>query len=510
MYAAVDLTPGSDPGGHQIEGQPIARVQEVERWESRRTWKPVDFVHEDFDLINRRAYFDYQRERVFVRSSRVLRKHLAHRKKGTRSRIRATKRVTIIGRKCPACDSDQIETGIKIPRSEATCPVPKVKRSLDLVLTPSGIKRRVIEYRSSVHRCMKCRHLFVPERHLRLDKHGHSLKSWAMYQHVAHRLSLGAIQAMLDEFFGLHVSYCEVYMFKSLMTSYYRNTYRDLLRRILSGNLIHIDETETKLQTGKGYVWAITNLEEVVFMYRPTREGDFLQDLLKDFDGVLVSDFYAAYDSIQCLQQKCLIHLMRDMNQEVLSNPYDEELRSITRPFGTLLRAIVETLDNHGLKRRAMQKHKKDVHDFFENLAAHSFTSEAADTLRERVLKNRNKLFTFINHDGVPWNNNNAENAIKRFAYYREITTGMLRESGLTDYLVLLSIFQTCRYKGVSFLKFLVSGLRDIDSFCESKRSRRRWPVVLLYPKGFIPPHFRSPGRWRSRTHQDKSDSGAP
>ena len=91
--------------------------------------------------------------------------------------------------------------------------------------------------------------------------------------------------------------------------------------------------------------------------------------MLKDFHGVLVSDFYAAYDSIQCLQQKCLIHLMRDMNQELLSNPYDEELRSITRPFGALLRAIVETVDKHGLKRRALQEHKQDVDGYFEGLA---------------------------------------------------------------------------------------------------------------------------------------------
>ena len=60
-------------------------------------------------------------------------------------------------------------------------------------------------------------------------------------------------------------------------------------------------------------------------------------------------------------------------------------------------------------------------------------------------------LFTFIKYDGVPWNNNNAENAIKRFAYYREDTAGTMKEEGLSDYLVLFSIYQTCRYKGVSF-----------------------------------------------------------
>ena len=42
--------------------------------------------------------------------------------------------------------------------------------------------------------------------------------------------------------------------------------------------------------------------------------------------------------------------------------------------------------------------------------------------LRDRLLKWQNKLFTFIRHDSVPWNNNNAENAIKQFAYYREDT----------------------------------------------------------------------------------------
>ena len=82
----------------------------------------------------------------------------------------------------------------------------------------------------------------------------------------------------------------------------------------------------------------------------------------------------------------------------------------------------------------------------------------------------------------------------------------MLRESGLSDYLVLLSIFQTCRYKGVSFLKFLVSGLRDIDSFCEGKRSRRRWSAILLYPKGYVPPHLKSRKSRRLGLQSDKPD----
>src|SRR5207249_3266346 len=152
---------------------------------------------------------------------------------------------------------------------------------------------------------------------------------------------------------------------KSLMARYYQATYLGLLNKILAGSLLHIDETEMKLQTCKGYVWVLSNLEEVVLLYKPTREGDFLKELLKDFKGVLVSDFYSAYDSLDCPQQKCLIHLLRDMNQELLNNPFDEELRSITHPFGTLLRSIVTTVDQHGLKRRHLQKHKRAVEEYF-------------------------------------------------------------------------------------------------------------------------------------------------
>jgi hypothetical protein len=91
----------------------------------------------------------------------------------------------------------------------------------------------------------------------------------------------------------------------------------------------------------------------------------------------------------------------------------------------------------------------------------------------------------------VPWNNNNAENAIRRFAYYRESTPGCLKETGLRDYLTLLSIYQTCRYKGVSFLKFLLSGERDVDAFCDHPRRKRRRPLIEVYPKGVRRPDFR-------------------
>ena len=278
-------------------------------------------------------------------------------------------------------------------------------------------------------------------------------------------------------------------MFKSLMANYYKPTYQKLLKNILAGNIMHTDETEVKLQAGKRYVSVFANLQAVVFMMMPKEAGEPLRELLKDFHGVMVTDFHVKYDFYPGPQQKCLIHLMRDMNQDLLNNPYDDDLQSLTVAFGILLRSVVETVDQYGLKRRFLKRHNRDVERFFRFLSTHAFQSEASISLRDRLMKNRDRLFTFTKYDGLPWNNNNAENAIKKFGKYRENTAGTLKEAGLSDYLVLLSICQTCRYRGVSFLKFLLS--RELDfRFLLRRKTKDTKVIDRIVPKGYTPPHL--------------------
>ena len=91
--------------------------------------------------------------------------------------------------------------------------------------------------------------------------------------------------------------------------------------------------------------------------------------------------------------------------------------------------------------------------------------SPAAGQFRKRLARWRPKLFTFLDHDGVPWNNNNAENAIKGFATLRQVIGGSSTEKGLKESLRLLSIAQTLRNRNVSFLEFLRSGRVSINEF---------------------------------------------
>lgn len=73
----------------------------------------------------------------------------------------------------------------------------------------------------------------------------------------------------------------------------------------------------------------------------------------------------------------------------------------------------------------------------------------------------------------MPWNNNNAEHAIKAFARLRRVIEGISTVKGIEEYLVLLSVCQTCKYQGLDFLDFLRSGEKDLEAFARATRPRK-------------------------------------
>ena len=88
--------------------------------------------------------------------------------------------------------------------------------------------------------------------------------------------------------------------------------------------------------------------------------------------------------------------------------------------------------------------------------------SGLGSALKKRIVKNKDKLFTFLDHDGVPWNNNNAEHAVRAFTRLRNIMVTSTPK-GTKEYCILLSLQQTLRCRGIGFLDFLRSGKIEID-----------------------------------------------
>ena len=204
----------------------------------------------------------------------------------------------------------------------------------------------------------------------------------------------------------------------------------------------------------RGYVWAFATPHTVFYHLTLNRETGFLHEWLKDYKGIIVTDFFAGYESVNVKQQKCLIHLIRDLNDDLFKNPFDEEYKLLVNTFSELLKKIVTTIDRFGLKKIHLKKHIKDVNRFYKKFVDCEHKSELAIKYAKRLKKHWVELWTFLYHDGLPWNNNNAEAAIKAFALHRRGVNGQVSENGLKEYLSMLTISQTCRYRNISFSRF--------------------------------------------------------
>jgi predicted RecB family nuclease len=425
-----------------------------------RKFRKNQFSLSTMEEINRTAYWDYQHERIILRSNNQLRKIAEAAVKRTEAKIKVNKVIHWTPpRACPRCGRTKLYTHKKCS-----------KILLDVQFGKSGIKKWVTKYVFSRYRCPSC----GPPIFSNLDpawsrvKYGPNLVTLSIYLNIDLRMSESKSAAFLNQFFGFNIPGVIIHRFKEKAAMAYKATYENILRKIVTGKLIHCDETRVSLGRKVGYVWAFASMENVAYVYAPSREGNLVQSMLTDFKGVLITDFYAAYESLDCPQQKCLIHLIRDLNDDLMREPYNEEIKTLISDFANLLKSIIATVDRFGLKTRFLRKHKIDVDRFFRNLAHREYQTEVAVKLKKRFEKNRNKLFTFLDYDNVPWNNNNAEHAIKTIAFLRRDLGAVSTERGIVDYLTLFSVRETCKFKGVNFLEFLRSGENDIDSYVSS------------------------------------------
>jgi predicted RecB family nuclease len=415
----------------------------------------IEFALPSFDVVNRSAYFDYQRQKIFVRTSTPLKRVLT-KAMPRRSRLKPNKVLQIEAKKCVSCGSRKISQ------------LRPVKRTLiDLKFFRGGVKKWVTHYLSWTYKCAKCGALFTPEGvpEGRATKYGHGLVTWCIYNSLVCGQNLFRVRRALTDVFDLDIPQPTIFRFKSSLREKLQPTYDRILAHLLRGSLLHIDETEVKLRGCKGYVWVFASMDAVYFEYRDSRKAQFLGPLLEEFQGVLISDFFTGYDSLKCPQQKCLIHLIRDMNEDLLGNSFDNEYKDVVQSFGHLLQQIVETVDKYGLKRRHFRKHRNDAARFLKSVEMARYSSPIATKYQERMSKYGSRLFTFLNCDGVPWNNNNAEHAIKGFARVRRFADGRFTEDSIREYLVMLSVAETCGYQNVEVLEFLLA-LANNSSAC--------------------------------------------
>lgn len=432
-----------------------------------------ELIHHQLESILKSAHSNYSKSKITLRIREKEKSGAKSKKLGPKynhsgyHRIlsRPDKSVHISMRaECPECQSYLCE-------SEKL----REKTIIDLKVTKRGLQKTIIRYFGSKGYCEQCHKLFNP---IFIDEIGnqlfsHSFKSWIVNQRLALRLPLNIIQREIQELFNETISQGTLVNCIKNFADFYSDSEEILFKNILASPFIHADETPINIRGTNQYAWTFTDGNHVIFKLTESRESDIVHEVLHGYNGVLVSDFYGGYDSLPCKQQKCWVHLLRDINDDLWKSPFNTEYESFVLKVQEFILPIFEAIDKYGLKKRHLAKFKKEVERFYKkNINGKSYHSELTTKYQKRFERYHESLFTFLEQDSVPWHNNTAERALRHIAVQEKIS-GAFFESGFTAYLTLLGIMQTCRFQDKSFLKFLVSGEKDVDAFKSPKIKKR-------------------------------------
>ena len=269
------------------------------------------------------------------------------------------------------------------------------------------------------------------------------------------RLPYGVIQRYLKWRYRLCLSVGELVALVRGVARLGQEEYNQLQQEIRASPVVYGDETGWREAGRNGNLWSFSNPEVRYFLRRGSRGSKVVAEVLGDeFDGVLVSDFYGAYNVHQGLHQRCWTHLLRDIHQLKEKYPQHQGLAQWAQP-------VREVYDHaqagpgpdpelpETVQRAQRVKLQQQCQQRLWSICKPYLGSDAPmSVLCQRVERFLPELFTFVAEPRAKADNHAAERSLRPAVASRKISGGTRSPEGSNTKSVLASLFGTWRLRG--------------------------------------------------------------
>jgi transposase len=247
------------------------------------------------------------------------------------------------------------------------------------------------------------------------------------------------------------------------VTAALRPSYAELAAQLPTQEQLNIDETATKEENGKAWLWAFVARMFTVFAVRATREATALSELLTEaFCGIVTCDRAKMYWQVKRLQW-CWAHLKRDFQWLI------DHGNAQARRLGYDLRRMTCKLFEHWadyrdgtITRAAFLRRMAPVRREVERLLLRGAQSGNADMegMCQELYKHREWLWTFLRHEGIEPTNNAGERSLRHAVIWRKLSFGTQSAAGSRFVETMLTVIETCRQQGRNTFAFVADAVQ--------------------------------------------------
>ena len=316
---------------------------------------------------------------------------------------------------------------------------------------PQEIHPVVTEH--TIHRdyCPKCKkHVepVVPDAlpHATIGHHLNALTSWLHY-------GLGVTIDQIVDILGYHL---QTKLTPGGLIDGWRRLseillawYEQIAEAAKNSAYLHADETGWRINGQGCRLWCFANDRNCYYMIEYCRGSPVLQKFFTEaFEGVLITDFWAAYDSVDAAdRQKCLPHLLRELEKVDLRND-SAEWQAFAKKLRRLLRDGIRLRKRTDFVPGKFQTRVDRLNARLAKLAGEEPIDGDTRRLTKRLRKYAEFLFTFLDYPNVPHDNNFGERQIRPAVILRKNSQSNRSDRGAATQAVLMSVYRTLKLRG--------------------------------------------------------------
>jgi len=235
--------------------------------------------------------------------------------------------------------------------------------------------------------------------------------------------------------------------------------YNGIGQSISTSAVLNADETGWRLNGITHWLWCFTTKELCYYLITKSRGSPVVKQILGTlFRGILICDFWGAYNKISALaKQRCFYHLFTEL-AKVDKNNASPQWKVFRKKLARLLKDAVRLFERKDPAQfETFDRRKASLYHRLEQFLEENHKDKDAKRLMKRLKRHKDELFTFLEYENVSPYNNHAEQQMRKPVLTRKVSQQNRSEQGAKTHAVLMTLFRSAELQGKNPVETLLS-----------------------------------------------------
>lgn len=288
--------------------------------------------------------------------------------------------------------------------------------------------------------------------------YGPTIEGIVGYFHARHYLPYARMQEVFTDLFGVSISQGGIECLLKRFADKTTGVYEMIKQRIAQSDVVGSDETGVKVNGEKDWMWTWQNQCLTYICYSANRAKTTIdQQFPQGFpNSVLVHDGWKPQLNTKAkAHQSCFPHLLRTL--KYLNQKYPDA--HWAKEFEELLYNAIEIINNQTFDSPIFQNKRAQIIATLDYLLQHPPDKNHKElyTFYNRMGKERQHLFTFLYIQGVPYDNNASERAIRNIKVKQKISGQFKNQTSAQNFAKIRSVIDTVVKNGQNIISAITT-----------------------------------------------------